>query len=671
VDPPALWRPPLGGLLCALVELFTTDPQLIYRLLYTVSLTTFLITSFYAVKALWGTMAANLDCVFIVTTGALTSRLVGHVHSISHVSFLLVAGPVLLLTVKAFGERRRFRLLAVGLCWGLLYVARWETLLLFAVTICVLLYAAFAKTKDPRALVNWSFAVLGFGMLFVPANIYQAWAKSHYGIWGASALSTFYTGEAWIINWSDPLYGNEDAGFDKAEQLYGSFESNHGSLLRAIAHNPAAFRARLKVNIPGFIALFFQDREFFNPVWLLLLVGFVLSRAWTDRRLVVVWLVLLFLCSATICFFHIDSRYVVVSSPFLLLLLCGGAAALRDWAAKKPGQWRSALVTGFLVFLTLWSGRASYGQLAEAVRNPERQIDTREIAFARGLAENFRQAVQRPATLNVQLSDTSSFRGDDNRFLVSYFAGTGIAWPERTRYRRDKILSEVPKEADYVYLSDKKLYQTDILLKSRPIARYGTDGEEYFLFPRPAAAPAPYGDAEKEKIRIILARDYPQLLPDFQESNAVAALIPVLNLNNWEKPGRVGCGVLAFKPDGRDDLIFKLDIGLKPQSPPPAAEITYIELQRRDAPGLVHTSNTHFLLGVAQDPGGSLLNQPDGSVTVPIRENNQFWLYACDDGGNRPGTYWARVRIGKDSWIESKPVTLAGQSETAQHFAVR
>src|SRR5262249_45601934 len=150
---------------------------------------------------------------------------------------------------------------------------------------------------------------------------------------------------------------------------------------------------------------------------------------------------------------------------------------------------------------------------------------------------------------------------------------------------------------------------------------------------------------EKEKIGAILARDYPQLSSGFQERNEAAALIPILNVSDRERPGRVGCGVLAFTPDGRDDLIFKLDISVKPESPPPAAEITYMELQRRDARGIVHTSYGHYLLGVAQDPGSRLLNQPDGSVRLPIRENNEFWLYACDDGGNRPGTYWARVRI--------------------------
>jgi hypothetical protein len=143
-----------------------------------------------------------------------------------------------------------------------------------------------------------------------------------------------------------------------------------------------------------------------------------------------------------------------------------------------------------------------------------------------------------------------------------------------------------------------------------------------------------------------------------EEDNAAAALTAELELPSREKNGLVGCGVLAFGPDGHDDLVFKLDLAVKPDSPLLNAEITYLELQRSNLPGVLHTSNSHFLLGVAQIPGGPLLNFPNGTVKLPIQKRHQFWLYACDDGANRPGTYYARVRIGRDSWVESKSVTL-------------
>src|ERR1035441_1290094 len=67
LDPPALWRPLLGALVCASVELFTTSPRLIYQIVYAVALTTFSIASFYAARALWDATAGHVACLFILT----------------------------------------------------------------------------------------------------------------------------------------------------------------------------------------------------------------------------------------------------------------------------------------------------------------------------------------------------------------------------------------------------------------------------------------------------------------------------------------------------------------------------------------------------------------------------------------------------------------------------
>ena len=42
LDPPALGRPLLGPVLCAVVELFSTDPYVIFRTIYATALTVFL-----------------------------------------------------------------------------------------------------------------------------------------------------------------------------------------------------------------------------------------------------------------------------------------------------------------------------------------------------------------------------------------------------------------------------------------------------------------------------------------------------------------------------------------------------------------------------------------------------------------------------------------------------
>jgi hypothetical protein len=473
LDPPALWRPPFAVFLCALVELFNTDPFIVYRAIYAVSLTTFLIASFYAAKALWDTTAAHLACIFILTSGAMTGRLVSHIHGISHVAFLLAIGPALWCTVWALRNLTRMRLLCAGVCWGVTYCARWETLLYFVVTAGVLLYALHAAHKNFRSLARISMFVLGFALLFAPAIAYQSWAKARYRIWGPSAITTFYASEAWVTG-----TGDEDAGFAKAESLYGSLESNRFSLFRAIVRNPSALRARLGINVPRFLRLF-ADREFFDPAWLILIAGFGFDLALTGKRLVsLAWLGLLFLCSTTVCLFQIDPRYSIVSLPCVLLILCGGVACFANGVQRIFGRGKLAAGVACLLLLGLRSGSTSYRQLIYAETNPVRSVGARTVEFARDLARHFRQVTRtdRPSVLMVRLDGDSGMNQTD-MFLVPYFAGTAIAWPQPTLYPRDKIFSMTPKEPDYIYVP-----QGTNIVSEPPIAEYQSQSGVYYLF---------------------------------------------------------------------------------------------------------------------------------------------------------------------------------------------
>jgi hypothetical protein len=480
LDPPALWRPLLGALVCAFVELFTTSPRAVYQIVYAVSLTTFLIASFYAARALWDAAAGHIACLFIVTSGALTSRLINHVHSISHVVFLLAVGPALWLTVLALRDHTRSRLLAAGVSWGLAYLARWEALLFFAIAAGFLLFALYGARKDFRALGSGALAVLGFAALFVPATAYETWAKSHYRIWGPSAITTFYASEAWVTG-----TGDEDAGFADAEHKYGSLESNRFNVLWAIARNPAAFGARLRVNVPKFFHLFL-DREFFDPVWLVLLFGLLCGTGWTRARwLTVGLLLLLFLCATfTVWCFHVDSRYLIAGLPSLLLILCGGVTCLGDRVNRIFGRGKTAVSVACFLLLGLRAGGGSYRQLLAAENNPERGAGVRTVEFARDLAQHFRRTVDspRPAVLVVRPSRNSGMNPTD-MFLVSYFAGTALAWRQVALYPRDKIFSMVPKDPDYLYAPADSPWETNILPRGEPIAAYRANGGDvYYLF---------------------------------------------------------------------------------------------------------------------------------------------------------------------------------------------
>jgi hypothetical protein len=473
LDPPVLGRPPLGPVLCAVVELFSTDPYVIFRVIYAAALTVLLITIFYAAKALWDTAAAHLTCIFIVTSGALTGALVCHVHGFSHIAFLLVVGPALLCTVLAMQNPTRLRLFSAGVWWGLVYCARWETLLFFAVTAGILLKVLYAENRRLRTLARVSAFVVGFALSFVPANIYQSWAKAHYGIWGPSAITTFYSAQAWVDG-----TGDEEAGFAKAEELYGSLESNRFGLLQAMARNPSALRARLAINVPRFFR-FFAFQQFFQPVFLVLLLGFGLDLALARRRLTpLVWLGLLFLCTTTVCFFHIDSRYLTICLPGILLILCGGLTCLGNGVQRMFGRGKVAVSLACLALLGLLSGATCYDQLIAVKNHPARGEGVRAVEFTRGLARHFRQVTgsDRPAVLMVRPGPNLKLSEPD-LFMVSYFAGTAIAWPESVRYRRDKVFSMIPKQPEYVYLP-----QGAAVGSEPPIAEYHSQFGVYSLF---------------------------------------------------------------------------------------------------------------------------------------------------------------------------------------------
>jgi hypothetical protein len=482
LDPPALWRPLLGALACAFVELFTTSPRLVYQIVYAVSLTVFLAASFYAARALWDAAAGHVACLFILTSGALTSRLVNHVDSISHVVFLLAVGPALLFTVLAMREPTGRRLLGAGVSWGLAYLARWESVLFFGIAAGALLCAIYGEKSHLRSLGRGSVAILGFAALYVPATAYDTWAKSHYGIWGPSAITTFYASEAWVTG-----IGDEMAGSAAAERKYGSLESNHFNVLRAIARNPAAFLTRLRINVPKFLGLY-MDRQFFDPVWLLLLLGLVCGAGWSGTRLLTLGLLLLLFLSSTIVIlcFHIDYRYLVAGLPSLLLIFCGGVSSFGNRVKQVFGGGKTAVSVACLLVLAWRTAGTSYGQLVAARNNPDRGAGIRTVEFASDLARHFRQAVhpEGPVALLVLPSRESGMNATD-MFLVSYFAGTALASRPPALYPRDLIFSVRRREPDYVYASSESLLRTDLALPGPPIAAYrGNTGDVYYLFKR-------------------------------------------------------------------------------------------------------------------------------------------------------------------------------------------
>ena len=84
------------------------------------------------------------------------------------------------------------------------------------------------------------------------------------------------------------------------------------------------------------------------------------------------------------------------------------------------------------------------------------------------------------------------------------------------------------------------------------------------------------------------------------------------------------------------------------------AVISYVELVRSDPWGVFHTSNVNYILGIATQLDGPLINRADGHIEVPLKAHTELWLYACDDGANRPvSSYTSRLRIGQSQWVSA------------------
>jgi hypothetical protein len=118
-----------------------------------------------------------------------------------------------------------------------------------------------------------------------------------------------------------------------------------------------------------------------------------------------------------------------------------------------------------------------------------------------------------------------------------------------------------------------------------------------------------------------------------------AGNINFLNLRTSELPAvieehsvdRVSCSSLGLHPDGTNDKVFGLD--LENLTADEQEYITHVDLIRSNPDGVNRTSSKDFILGVSTGLRSKLLNNPDGTISIPIRANTQrLYLFACYDG---------------------------------------
>jgi hypothetical protein len=652
LDPPALWRPPLGWLLCAALEVFVRDPFRIFQILYASAVTLLAATAFYVARKVWGLVAAHAACLFILSSTATTSLLIDHVHGLSHIVLLMAIGPAIAATLVALERPTRGWIALAGGSWALAWLARPESAVAFVISGGFILHGSWKAGRMTNALCFAGAFLLVAG----PYLLYSHRVRARYGIVGPSALTTFYASEAWIA--SD---GNEDVAFRRATMRYGPIEQHGASLARFLWRHPEVGFERLRTNVPRLLALY-TGGSFFHTAWLLALPFAFLDAVWLKRqRRVYLYCLGLFAGSFAVCLFHVDPRYATFGIPPLMLIFGGGTSTFREIARRRGQTWAPATASLGLVVGGAGVGAASLEVLADRLRSGMYGQARQAIRDSEALAADFR--ARRTASsdvLEIRPAAASAMAREYPTFLASYFAGTALPWFGKEWYPRDSILSMVPKRVDYAYMPESILHRTDILVDHQPLSAVKLSSTEtYYLF-EGALVPAPLAHLDDDALDAlgrILRREYSGLADAFEADRAWARAWVRLREDRSRPVDRVGCGPLALDPDGRPDHVFVIRLF----ELPPTSKGDFIEsiaVQRRWPFGRWTTAGVNFVLGVAPNDHDLLLNRPDGSVRIAVKPDLKIRLLACDDGADTSSSrYRARVQIGARSLV-SVPARL-------------
>jgi hypothetical protein len=102
----------------------------------------------------------------------------------------------------------------------------------------------------------------------------------------------------------------------------------------------------------------------------------------------------------------------------------------------------------------------------------------------------------------------------------------------------------------------------------------------------------------------------------------------------------VACAPLGLKSDGKRDGLVEVWLHTRQVSPalallrvpPRTYDPLFLRLERADPPGWWDTGSQLYILGISQNPGGALINRPDGTVLLPPGHLRRLWAHFCLDG---------------------------------------
>ena len=452
------WRPFLPTLLVTLLRLFTADPILIYQIYCGGTVASLVTTAFLSARVLWGRGAAHLAAFLTLTCPAITIQLIDQPHSYSHLGGLLLFGPTLYASLRLLRRVEQGEPLTpagyglAGLLWGLCYLCRSEFLLSGLLFLGIALWAHRARRLSLKPLAPWLVAFLAF---VVPYNLYADHVARRDGILIRKVIYGFYASQGWVDPSPDSGPDIEADGYLYAQRLYGPALENGESLPRAILQNPAAFLRRVRLNTIQYYRRF-TDADFFHP-WvggaaLLFLIAFAAGRSDREDRRAVLFLLGLFLASHFVLIFHIDSRYLTIAIPSLILLATAAARLFLQAARRHlPAGASLGLVVAGAAGL-LWGSNAHFQRWWH-----HREPNLVSVPALAALGERFGPDIRRlGSTVNREphvrfVFPTPSPLFPEDQFLVAYFTRTSwVNGGAEGPFPRGRIYSYRDRPIDYL-----------------------------------------------------------------------------------------------------------------------------------------------------------------------------------------------------------------------------
>jgi hypothetical protein len=110
----------------------------------------------------------------------------------------------------------------------------------------------------------------------------------------------------------------------------------------------------------------------------------------------------------------------------------------------------------------------------------------------------------------------------------------------------------------------------------------------------------------------------------------------------------VSCAQHGVRPDGKQDGVVEIRFTVQRSllaSLLLRNKQTYIRLERHNPPGLNETGPNNNVLGIAEQPGATLMNKPGGMLGIRKPGEHHLFAHFCKDGHDKPDS---RYRLNID-----------------------